>query len=57
MAETNDHITLPNGDQIELGTEGIEELFALLFAALPPGGHLMVAYDSAQRAETPRALR
>ena len=56
MAETNDHIALANGDQIELGTEGIEELFALLFAALPPGGHLMVEYDSAQRAETARAL-
>ncbi len=56
VAETNDHIALPNGDQIELGTKGIEELFALLFAVLPPGGHLMVEYDSAQRAETAHAL-
>ena len=56
VAETNDQITLPNGDQITLSTESIEQLFTLLLDVLPSGGHLMVEYDSAQRAETARAL-
>lgn len=56
VAETNERLVLPNGSNIDLGPEGIERLLGLLLAVLPPGGHLMVEYDSPQRAETARAL-
>lgn len=39
-----------------LDGEGLDRLFALLFGLLPPGGHIMVEYDSAERAETAAAL-
>lgn len=47
VAETNESL---------VGDDGIAQLFALLFRVLPPGGHLMVEYDSPQRAETAQAL-
>jgi hypothetical protein len=33
-----------------------EALFRLIILTLPPGGHIMVEYDSPQRADTARAL-
>ncbi len=56
VAETNEQVVLSDGSDVDVGPEGIERLFGLLLASLPPGGHLMVEYDSAQRAETARAL-
>ena len=56
VAETNERVALPDGGGIDIGAEGIERLFGLLLAALPPGGHLMVEYDSPERAETARGL-
>jgi hypothetical protein len=56
VAETHRTVPLEGGGEADLGDVGIERLFALLFAFLPGGGHLMVEYDSPQRAETKRAL-
>jgi hypothetical protein len=36
--------------------EALDGLFRLLLSVLPPGGHIMVEYDSDQRAETAEAL-
>ena len=47
VAETN---------EAAAGADGLRRLFELLLSVLPPGGHLMVEYDSAQRAETAQAL-
>ena len=55
VAETSERVAL-DGGEIVIGPDGLERLFALLFDLLPPGGHLMVEYDSPQRAETARAL-
>ncbi len=56
VAETKERVTLPDGNETDVGAEGIERLFRLLFDALPAGGHLMVEYDSPARSETARAL-
>lgn len=39
-----------------LDEAALERVFALLLGVLPAGGHIMVEYDSAQRAETAEAL-
>lgn len=39
-----------------LDDEALDRLFALLLGVLPAGGHIMVEYDSGQRAETAEAL-
>ena len=52
VAETNDRVATTDGSAIELSAGDTERLFRLLFDTLPPGGHLMVEYDSSQRAET-----
>ena len=56
VAETNEKVSMAGDGAIDIGPEGIERLFGLLLALLPPGGHLMVEYDSPQRAETARTL-
>lgn len=56
VAETNVRISIPDGSTHDIGAEGIERLFALLYELLPAGGHLMVEYDSPARAETAEAL-
>ena len=56
VAETNQRVRLSGDDAIDLGQDGLEQLLRLLLAMLPPGGHLMVEYDSGQRAETAQAL-
>ena len=56
VAHTNERPALPNGDSVDLGPEGVARIFALFLSVIPPGGHLMVEYDSPQRAETARAL-
>jgi len=40
----------------DLADDGLGALFALLLGILPAGGHIMVEYDSPQRAETAAAL-
>ena len=56
VAETNERLTLRDGQSLDIGPQGIVRVFELLLGLLPPGGHLMVEYDSPQRAETARAL-
>ena len=56
VAETRTQVSFPGGEALELADGDIERLFALLLGVLPPGGHIMVEYDSAQRAETAEAL-
>jgi hypothetical protein len=56
VAETKQRVQLPDATAIDIGDDGIEQLFELLYALIPPGGHLMVEYDSPQRAETAQAL-
>ena len=56
VAETRSHVSLPDGDAIDIGMAGLERLFELLLALVPKGGHVMVEYDSPQRAETARGL-
>ncbi len=53
VAETRDRVALPGGAEVDVD---VAALFRLLYETLPPGGHLMVEYDSPQRAETARAL-
>jgi hypothetical protein len=56
VAETYDRVTLPDGSHVDISDVDLERLFSLLLRLLPLGGHLMVEYDSPQRAETARAL-
>ena len=55
VAATKERLTMAGSD-FEIGLQGIERLFQLLFELLPPGGHLMVEYDSPERAETATGL-
>jgi hypothetical protein len=56
VAETNETAMFEGGRQVAIGAAGVEGLFALLVGLLPAGGHIMVEYDSPQRAETAREL-
>ena len=56
VAATADRVTLAPGGEVEIGADGLQRLLGLLLDVLPPGGHLMVEYDSPQRAETARSL-
>lgn len=56
VAETNEAAVFEDGRRVEIGQSGVARLFALLVDLLPAGGHLMVEYDSPQRAETARDL-
>ncbi len=56
VAETHELVTLDDGHDVDIGEKDLEYLFGLMLRLLPPGGHLMVEYDSPQRAETARAL-
>lgn len=56
VAETNERVALPSGETLDAGPGGVAHVFRLLLGVLPPGGHLMIEYDSAQRAETAQAL-
>lgn len=56
VAATQERVTLTDGAAIDVGPPGIEHTFRLLLDLIPPGGHIMVEYDSPQRAETARAL-
>ena len=56
LAETRESISFPTGDPVQIAPAEIETLFRLLARVVPTGGHLMVEYDSPQRAETARAL-
>ena len=55
VAATKERLSI-SGSDFEIGPKGIERLFQLLFELLPPGGHLMVEYDSPERAETATGL-
>jgi hypothetical protein len=56
VAETNAVVRIPGQGDIAMSEADFVRLFALFFDLLPPGGHVMVEYDSPQRAETARAL-
>ena len=56
VASTQERVAMPGDRVADIGSEGIERLLGFLFDMVPPGGHLMVEYDSPQRAETARAL-
>lgn len=56
VAQTNAHLSFPNQSAVEIDEPALGRLFEMLLEFLPPGGHLMVEYDSPQRAETARAL-
>jgi hypothetical protein len=56
VAETNDRLTFPDGTALTLDGDSISDLWRLLFELLPPGGHLMVEYDSPSRADTAEGL-
>ena len=56
VAETNERVRLPGAGDVEISAEGLETLLRLLLDVLPAGGHIMVEYDSRQRAETAQAL-
>ena len=56
VAETNGRVALLDGRETVVGAEGVERILRLLLETLPAGGHLMVEYDSPERAETARAL-
>ena len=55
VAETNETVAAPGGS-VDLGSDGIEQVLSLLYDVIPPGGHVMVEYDSRQRADTAFAL-
>ncbi len=54
VAETND--PHPSANTGEAASADLRRLLELLLSVLPPGGHIMVEYDSPARAETARAL-
>jgi hypothetical protein len=56
IAETSETALVSDGDDITIGAQGVERLLRLLVDPLPPGGHIMVEYDSPQRAETAHDL-
>ncbi|MEX1254465.1 MAG: DUF1122 family protein [Dehalococcoidia bacterium] len=56
IAETSERATFLDGDELAIGSDGVERLLRLLLGLLPAGGHVMVEYDSTQRAETARDL-
>jgi len=56
VAETNASVSFPDGSTAAIDATETERLFSLLVASLPAGGHLMVEYDSPQRAETAHGL-
>ncbi|MGB2696032.1 MAG: DUF1122 family protein [Dehalococcoidia bacterium] len=56
VAATREQVTLADGKTLTIDAGQQERLFSLLYDFLPSGGHLMVEYDSTQRAQTARAL-
>jgi hypothetical protein len=56
VAETNTSVSFEDGSEAGIDAAATERLFSLLVASLPAGGHLMVEYDSPQRAETAHDL-
>jgi hypothetical protein len=58
VTQVNDHPTLEgeDGPGIVIGAASLRRLMALLGALIPPGGHLMLEYESPRWASTARAL-
>jgi hypothetical protein len=59
VAQVNDHLTSEAGDigqGIAMDAAGLRRLMALLGELIPPGGHLMLEYESPRWASTARAL-
>ncbi len=62
VAELNEHPSFPGGRDrpgatLDLGGGSVQQrLFGLLAEIIPPGGHIMVEYDSPQQAATARSL-
>lgn len=56
VAETRTQLSFAGGRAVDVPEADLDRLFALLLGLIPTGGHLMVEYDSAERAETAQAL-
>lgn len=56
IAETRERVALPEGGEASIGEGGLQRLFEMLVDLIPAGGHIMVEYDSRERAETARCL-
>jgi len=59
VAQMNDHLTFGARDAapgIVIGAAGLKRLMALLDELIPPGGHLMLEYESPRWTSTARAL-
>jgi hypothetical protein len=59
VTQVNDHLTFEGRDDgagIVIGAASLRRLMALLGALIPPGGHLMLEYESPRWASTARAL-
>jgi hypothetical protein len=61
VAQLNDHLTFEAGagdgrSLVTLGSAGLYSVMALLGKLIPPGGHLMLEYESPRWASTARAL-
>jgi hypothetical protein len=56
VAEGRRSVRLEGEQRATIGEKGLREVLCLLGEIVPPGGHLMVEYDSAERSMTARAL-
>jgi hypothetical protein len=56
VAETRRSVRLEGEGAAVIGERGLREILCMLGEIVPPGGHLMVEYDSPQRATTVRSL-
>jgi hypothetical protein len=59
VTQVNDHLTFEGSDdgpRIVIGAASLRRLMALLGTLIPPGGHLMLEYESPRWASTARAL-
>jgi hypothetical protein len=59
VAQVNEHLTFEArdvGPRVVIGAAGLRRLMALLGELIPPGGHLMLEYESPRWSSTARAL-
>lgn len=50
------HLRLNNGMEVSLNDELVQQVFQYLADLIPPGGHMMVEYDSPEQQDTARSL-
>lgn len=56
VAESRRSVRLEGEGTASIGERGLRELLCMLSEIVPPGGHLMVEYDSGERTTTARGL-